>query len=198
MLHDLDSFFIPCAIRDLQIEGVLCDLGVSMSLMPLSLSLSLCKRLGLLDLTPTTMILRLEDDAIRQPAGILEDVPIQVHKFVIPCNFIIMDMDESFEVPIILGRPFLATAGAVINVQEGTMSFQFCGERVDFCFPLPTPPSVPNTCPVYAVPTLFIPTAVVSGVEISYGGGGPHMRSVVLPVLSPPLLSCFACNTFHP
>jgi len=97
-----------------------------MSLMPLSLY----KKLGLLDLTPATMILQLANHSIRRPTGILEDVPIQMGKFVIPCDFIILDMDESSELPIILGRPILATAGAMTDVQVGTIAFQFCEERV--------------------------------------------------------------------
>jgi len=77
--------------------------------------------------------------------GILETVPVQVGKFVIPCDFIVMDMNENPEVPIILGRPFLATVGAVIDVQAGTMSFQVCGETIDFYFSphlMPVAPAV--------------------------------------------------------
>jgi len=77
--------------------------------------------------------------------GILEDVPVQVGKFIITCDFIVLDIDENFLAPPILGRPFLATVGAVIDVQANTMSFQLCGERVDFCFPQPTPSSLPTT-----------------------------------------------------
>ena len=78
--------------------------------------LSLCQKLQLRDLTPTSMMIQLADCSIRQPVGILEDVPIQVGKFLIPCNFIVLDMAEDFPAPLILGRPFLATAGAVIDV----------------------------------------------------------------------------------
>ena len=56
--------------------------------------------------------------------AIPEDVPVQVGKFIIPYDFIILYMDDNFQVPIILGRPFLATVGAVIDVQMGTISFQ--------------------------------------------------------------------------
>jgi len=54
----------------------------------------------------------------------MDDVPIQVGKFIIPCDFIILDMDENLQAPLISWRPFLATVGAVIDVQAGTMSFQ--------------------------------------------------------------------------
>jgi len=101
-LQDPGSFYIPCAIGDLQIKRALCDLGSSMSLMPLSLY----RRLQLQDLKPTSLTIQLADCSIKQPVGILEDVPIQVGKFVIPCDFVIMGMDENSRVPIILGRPF--------------------------------------------------------------------------------------------
>jgi len=106
-------------MRDIQIKSTLRDLGASVSLM----SLSLYKKLELLDLKPTTTIIHLADHIIRQHVGILEDVPIQVGKVVIPCNFIVMDMDESSQMPIILGRPFLAIVRVVIDMQASTMSF---------------------------------------------------------------------------
>jgi len=61
----------------------------------------------------------LVNQSIRHHAGLLEDIPIQAGKFVIPCNLIATDMDESSLVWIALGRPFLATAREII----GTMSF---------------------------------------------------------------------------
>ena len=63
---------------------------------------------------------------------------VTVGEFVIPCDFFVVDMEESPHMPIILGRPFLATAGAGINVQASTLCFCICGERVDFCFSPPT------------------------------------------------------------
>ena len=76
-----------------------------MSVMPLSIS----KKLKLLDPHPTTMVIKLADGSIRHPVGILEDVPIQVGNFIIPCDFIVVDMVESSQAPVILGRPFVAT-----------------------------------------------------------------------------------------
>jgi len=97
-----------------------------------------------LDLTPTTISIQLADYSIRQPVGILEDVPVRVDEFVIPCDFFVMDTNKSPHMPLILGRPFLATAGAEINVQAGALSFCICGERVDFCFPPPIPTPTPS------------------------------------------------------
>jgi len=170
-LQDLGDFGIPCCLRDIQIEGALCDLGASVSLMPLPLY----KSFKLLDLTPTTISIRLVDYSIRQPVGILEDVPVQVGEFVIPCDFFVMDMDESPHMPIILGRPFLATAGAKINVQTGTLSFRICGERVDFFFPPPIPSPAPATSPP---PPALVPAAppyVFTSIEVFDGDGGPDI-----------------------
>jgi len=174
--QDPGSFSIPCCIGDLQIERAFCDLGAGVSLMPLSL----CKKLQLLDLLPTTMIIQLADRSVKRPVGILEDIPIQVGKFVIPYDFIVMNMDENPEVPIILGRPFLATAEAVIDVQASTMSFQVCGEKIDFHFS-------PHIMPV--VPALCRFSAVSPGVMVDNGGGGPHMSCIELADHPPPVLT---------
>jgi len=173
-LQDLGDFSIPCCIGGVQIEGALCDLGASVSLMPLSLY----RRLKLLDLTPTTVSIQLADCSIRQPVGILEDVPVRVGEFIIPCNFFVMDMNESPHMPIILGRPFLATAGAEIDVQAGTLSFRICGERVDFCFPPPIPSSVPATPPPPPAPIPVAPPDVPASIEVFDGDGGPSIWAI--------------------
>ena len=98
-LQDPGDFCIPCCIGDIQIERALCDLGVSVSLMPLSLY----QRLTSLDLTPTTISIQLADCSIRQLVGILEDLPVRVGEFVVPCDFFMVDMEESPHMPLILG-----------------------------------------------------------------------------------------------
>ena len=140
--------------------------------------LSLCTKLQLLDLLPTIMIIQLADRSVKRSVGILEDVPVQVGKFVIPCDFIVMDMDENPEVPIILGRPFLATARAVIDVQAGTMSFQVCGETIDFYFSTHIMPVVPALCRF---------SAVSPEVLVDNGDGGTHMSCIVLADSPPPV-----------
>jgi len=159
---------------DLQIERAFCDLGADVSLMPLSL----CTKLQLLDLLPTIMIIQLADRSVKRSVGILEDVPVQVGKFVIPCDFIVMDMDENPEVPIILGRPFLATARAVIDVQADTMSFQVCGETIDFHFSRHIMPIVPALCRF---------SAVSPGVLVDNGDRGPYMSCIELADPHPPV-----------
>jgi len=173
------DFCIPCCTGDIQIEGALCDLGASVSLMPLSLY----QRLTSLDLTRTTISIQLADCSIRQPMGILEDVPVRVDEFFIPCDFFVVDMDESPRMPLILGRPFLATVGAEINVQAGALSFCICGEMVDFSFPPPIPTSAPAISPPPPAPLPTPPPAPVAAVppyvstslEIFDGDGGPDI-----------------------
>ena len=83
-----------------------------MSLMPLSLY----RRFQLQNLQPTSLTVQLADCSTKQPIDILGDVLVQVGRFIIPCDFIVMDMDRDFQAPLLLGKPFLATAGAVIDV----------------------------------------------------------------------------------
>ena len=116
-LKDPGSFTIPCTIGE-QFNGkALCDLGASINLMPLSVF----KKLGLGEANPTTVMLQLADRSIAYPRGIIEDVLVKVDKFIFPADFIVLDYEEDREVPIILGRPFLATGRTIIDVQKGEL-----------------------------------------------------------------------------
>ena len=102
-------------------EKALLDLGVSVNLLPYSVY----KQLGLGELKPTTITLSLVEKSVKIPKGIVEDVLVQVDKFYYPVDFIILDTEPvavgANYVPIILGRPFLATSNAIINCQNGVM-----------------------------------------------------------------------------
>ena len=63
------------------------------------MSVSLCKKLQLWDPTPTSITIQLADYSIRRPVGILEDVPVQVGKFPVPCDFVVLDMDDDYPPP---------------------------------------------------------------------------------------------------
>ena len=78
--------------------------------------LSIFKRLGLGEARLTTVTLQLVDRSLKHPRGIIEDVLVKVDKFIFPVDFIVLDMEEDKEIPIILGRPFLATGRAMIDV----------------------------------------------------------------------------------
>ena len=102
------------------------DLGASASLMPLRIWTQI--QMG--DLRPVVMKLFMADCSCVYPTGVIDDVPVQVGKFFVPNDFIVMDMEEDDNVPIILGRPFLATAGASIDMRELLLTFEICGEQV--------------------------------------------------------------------
>jgi hypothetical protein len=105
---------IPCSVGSFNFEKVLCDLGASVSVMPRDVF----EKLRLL-LQPTGMCLELGDNSIRYPLGIAEDVPVKVGHHFIPVDFVVLDMGEREKPPLILGRPFLKTVGATIDVGKG-------------------------------------------------------------------------------
>jgi hypothetical protein len=121
----------------------MCDLGASVSLMPLSLF----KRFGIGELKPTRMTLQLVDRSIIYSAGILEDIPIKVGKIYIPTYFVVMDMEEDSQVSILLGSSFLATIGVVIDVKNGRLAFHVGDEKVEFEIAnLMKNPSIHDSC----------------------------------------------------
>nr|XP_027124403.1 uncharacterized protein LOC113741122 [Coffea arabica] len=127
-LKDPGSFSIPCTIGSINFSKALCDLGASVSLIPLTVA----RQLGLHELKRTNITLQLADRSIRHPLGVLENVLIKVQKFIIPVDFVVLDMEEDVSMPIILGRPFLATAGTIIDVKNGKLKFQIGEEEVEF------------------------------------------------------------------
>ena len=86
--------------------------------------LSIFRWVGLGEARPTTMILQLVDRSLKHPWGVIEDVLVKVDKFIFPTDFIVLDMKEDKEIPIILGRPFLATGKAMIDVQKGDLKLR--------------------------------------------------------------------------
>ncbi|GKB54357.1 reverse transcriptase domain-containing protein [Tanacetum coccineum] len=115
-LGDPGKFLIPCGFSELKCKAR-ADLGASINLMPLSV----WKKLGLPELISTRMTLELTNRAICTLAGIARDVFVLAGKFTFPANFIIVDYESDPRVPLILGRPFLRTAYALIDVHEEEM-----------------------------------------------------------------------------
>jgi hypothetical protein len=77
----------------------------------------------------------LVDRSIKRPKGILEDVLVKVGEFILPVDFIVLDMEESpmpLPLPIILGRPFMRTADTKICVKKGIVSMKVNGEKIEF------------------------------------------------------------------
>ncbi|XP_070013251.1 uncharacterized protein [Nicotiana sylvestris] len=127
-LSDPGSFTIPCTIGNFAFVKALCDLGASINLMPLVIY----KRLGIGRPRPTSMLLQLADRTMKRPFGILDDVLIQVGKFVFPTDFVILDCKVDEEIPTILGRPFLATGRALIDCETGELKMRLNDEEIIF------------------------------------------------------------------
>ncbi|XP_070008652.1 uncharacterized protein [Nicotiana sylvestris] len=127
-LEDPGAFTIPCTIGSADFANALCELGASIILMPNSVF----KTLGIGQPRPTSMRLEMMDRTMKRPLGIIDDVLVRVDKFILPADFVILDCEVDYEVPIILGRPFLNTVNALVGVEAGELSFRVGDEKVVF------------------------------------------------------------------
>nr|GEU89885.1 reverse transcriptase domain-containing protein [Tanacetum cinerariifolium] len=124
-LGDPGKFLIMYGFSELKCKA-LADLGASINLMPLSI----WKKLGLPKLISTRMTLEQANRAICTPSGIARDVFVPVGKFTFPADFVIADYESDPRVPLILGRPFLQTARALIDVHREEMILRDGDERL--------------------------------------------------------------------
>ncbi|GJW93407.1 reverse transcriptase domain-containing protein [Tanacetum coccineum] len=127
-LGDPGRFLIPCDFPEMNECLALADLGASINLMPLSI----WKELSLPALTKTRMILELADRTISTPTGIAEDVFVKVGTFFFPADFVVVDYVADPRAPLILGRPFLRTARALIDVHGELMTLRHDDQSVTF------------------------------------------------------------------
>ena len=127
-VKDPGSFTIPCTIGDSNFERALCDLGVSINLMPLSV---FCK-LSHGEVKPTTISLQMADISLTFPRGVIEDVLVKVDKFIFPVDFVVLNMEEDKKISLILGRPFLAMGRALIDVHSDNLTLRVNDEEVKF------------------------------------------------------------------
>ncbi|XP_075074788.1 uncharacterized protein LOC142162343 [Nicotiana tabacum] len=127
-MSDPGSFTIPCTIGSYAFAKTLCDLGANINLMPLDVY----TKLGIGRARPTLMLMQLADRIVKRPTGILDDVLVQVGKFVFPADFVILDCQVDEEIPIILGRPFLAIGRALIDCETGELKMRLNDEEVIF------------------------------------------------------------------
>ncbi|XP_070662220.1 uncharacterized protein [Malus domestica] len=126
--QDPGSFKISCTIGNSHFKRALIDLGASINLMPFSVF----QRLGQGEIKQTSVILQLADRSVAYPRGIIEDLIIKVDNLYLPADFVILDMDEDMQTPIILGRPFMATARTLIDVEAGTLTLRVQDQSVMF------------------------------------------------------------------
>ncbi|XP_024015954.1 uncharacterized protein LOC112089204 [Eutrema salsugineum] len=124
-LSDPGSFTLPCTIGPIEFASCLCDLGASVSLMPFSIA----KKLVFTVYKPARISLVIADRSVKFPIGLLEDLPVNIGDFEVPTDFIVLEMDEEPVDPLILGRPFLATAGAIIDVRGGKIDLHLGSYR---------------------------------------------------------------------
>nr|GEX38113.1 reverse transcriptase domain-containing protein [Tanacetum cinerariifolium] len=127
-LGDPGKFLIPCDFPEMDECLALADLSASINLMPLSV----WKRLSPPELTLTCMTLELADRSISRPIGVAEDVYIKVGKFHFLADFIFVDFDADPRVPLILGRSFLKTGRALVDVFEGELILRVGKEAITF------------------------------------------------------------------
>ncbi|KAK7353640.1 hypothetical protein VNO80_19091 [Phaseolus coccineus] len=114
---DPRSFTIPIAIGALSVDKALLDLEASINL----ILLAMLKKIGNLEIKPTRMTLQLVDRSIKYMNGMVEDVFVKVDKFIFHVDFVVMDIKEDREVPLILGRPFMKTTKVIIDVDKGKL-----------------------------------------------------------------------------
>nr|XP_016456080.1 PREDICTED: uncharacterized protein LOC107780074 [Nicotiana tabacum] len=127
-LSDPGSFTILCTIENYAFAKALCDLGANINLMLLAIYINL----GIDRARPTSMLLQLADRTVKRPIGILDDVLVQVGKFVFPANFVILDFQVDGEIPIILGRSLLAAGRALIDCETGELKMRLNNKEIIF------------------------------------------------------------------
>ncbi|XP_075474877.1 uncharacterized protein LOC142505677 [Primulina tabacum] len=126
-LQDPGEFVVPCEIGGQLVEKAICDSGASVNIMPSSLY----EKLGLSKMKPTGLSLQMADKSIRTPLGSVEDVELKIDKIRLLADFVVLDMGNSQNVRAILGRPFLATAGAVIDLRQGKLTMAVDGQNIE-------------------------------------------------------------------
>ncbi|GJV39004.1 reverse transcriptase domain-containing protein [Tanacetum coccineum] len=127
-LGDPGRFLIPCKFPGMDECLALADLGASINLMPFSV----WKKLNLPNLTSTCMTLELVDRSISRPIGIAKDVNVKVGVFQFPADFVVVDFEPDPRVPLILGRCFLKTGRALIDVYEGELTLRVGNEAITY------------------------------------------------------------------
>ncbi|XP_070014783.1 uncharacterized protein [Nicotiana sylvestris] len=127
-VSDPGSFTVPCTIGSYAFAKTMCDLGANINLMPLAIY----RKLAIGRARPTLILLQLADRTMKRLTGILDDVLVQVGKFVFPADFVILDCQVDEEIPIILGRPFLAIGRSLIDCEIGELKMRLNNEEIIF------------------------------------------------------------------
>ncbi|XP_057758785.1 uncharacterized protein LOC130979371 [Arachis stenosperma] len=116
-MPDLGSFQIPCTIENITFDKALCDIGSSINLMPLFVM----RKLQIQEAHPTKIVLQMADKSLRQAHELVKNILVKVGELFLPANFVVLDIGEDAIDSIILGRPFLVTGKALIDVEIGEL-----------------------------------------------------------------------------
>ncbi|XP_028223519.1 uncharacterized protein LOC114405018 [Glycine soja] len=119
---------IPCFIGEVAIGKALIDFGASINLMPLSM----CWRLGEIEIMSTRMTLQLVDRSITRPYGVIEDVLVKVKHLIFPADIVLIDIEEDANIPLILGHPFMSTASCVVDMGKKMLQMGIEDQKISF------------------------------------------------------------------
>ncbi|XP_048599565.1 uncharacterized protein LOC125579766 [Brassica napus] len=119
-LEDPRKVVLSVQIGKIVFACSLCDLGSSVNLMPYSVA----KRMGLTNFKPTKISLVFADRSVKLPVGVLEDLQVQIGDTTVPADFVVLELEDEPKDLLILGHPLLCTAGAIIDVRNGTIDLQ--------------------------------------------------------------------------
>ncbi|XP_050890639.1 uncharacterized protein LOC127096060 [Lathyrus oleraceus] len=117
---------VPCTIKDITFKKVVIDSGASVSLMPLSIY----QRLGIGNISDTRTNLKFADHSIKNAYGITEDVLVTIEEFSFLVDFVIIDIPEDEETPIILGRSFLRASRCNFDIDHGTLTLKVYDDEI--------------------------------------------------------------------
>ncbi|XP_070026067.1 uncharacterized protein [Nicotiana sylvestris] len=120
------AYTIPCTIGSADFAKALCDLGASINLMPYSVF----KTFAIGQPRATSMRLQMVNRTMKMPLGIIDDVLVRVDTFILPVDFVILDCKVDYEVPILLGRPFLEKGKALVDVEAGELTFRVVAKKL--------------------------------------------------------------------
>jgi hypothetical protein len=151
------------------------------------------KKLNCGEPKPTRMTLTLADRSVTYLYGVLEDVLVKVNDLLFSVDFVILDMDEDSEVPLLLGRPFLATGRTLIDVELGELMLRFQNEQVIFnvfeamrhqnenpqCYRVDVIENIVEETSRIEAPTLPIEKVIVNSITTSETNQEPEIKEVV-------------------
>ncbi|KAL1189430.1 hypothetical protein V5N11_012182 [Cardamine amara subsp. amara] len=119
-LEDPGKFAVPCSIVGVNFNNSLCDTGSSVNVMPMDIA----TKLGICDIKDSPVDITLADASVKTSTGLVEDLQVKVGDCLLPCDFHVVEMANDAHMPFFLGRPFLATVGALVDMPSKRISLR--------------------------------------------------------------------------